>query len=188
MHFFGKGYAPFVTHYSSSDNGLTWTNASTIAEVPTPYMHFELAVNNEAEEGAIYILYRYRGEAFIVLSKDHGKTFGNSIYVGNSDFSSFRTVALDLCGLNGKGIVMSGANGRRHGDSYVRFLPLGYSYFRHLSYPFKRFHNAKLNTATAVCRYMGAKGYSIVFIEAASQKQTYFAHGVLTNPESLLTP
>eukprot|EP00826_Nyctotherus_ovalis_P037503 TRINITY_DN3421_c0_g1_i8.p1 TRINITY_DN3421_c0_g1~~TRINITY_DN3421_c0_g1_i8.p1 ORF type:complete len:193 (+),score=19.36 TRINITY_DN3421_c0_g1_i8:524-1102(+) len=134
IHLVGMAEGRKLCYKRSSDNGLTWSNDTVIAN--------DLAINNEAEEGAIYA----------VVSKDHGKTFTKPILINHSRYYWITVRALDLCGLNGKKLLFSGSSDYYYEHPHLRYLPSGSQHFLDLPFPFKKFRQGTFVNPTVACR------------------------------------
>lgn len=187
VHLFGVGLKERIMYRRSENHGLSWTKPYTAISEVKGVTQIKAATNTQAEEGGIYVQYRCEDKAHVIFSKDHGKTFRTSFRVGFDDFNVPFTRDLSMCGLDGKGIVLSGVSNKVFGDSYIQYLPLRnqYVYFRRLPYPFWKRRFGIFRDTAAVCRHMGSDEYSIVFIEHNPMIHVaYFAHGILKGPFS----
>lgn len=152
VHLFGMGYMGRVYHYNSSNNGAKWSHHYIMETGSKNDRKFNVAVNTQAQEGGVHMQYRYNKEARVMSSNNHGRNFGTPVRVGPDNSPALSSMALDLCGLDGKGIVLSGVSNYNYAESYIRYLPLGTQHFLNLPYPFEKISHGSLETTAVACR------------------------------------
>lgn len=175
LHAFARGKSGQVMYSHSTDNGKKWSKFKEIAYGRSNKNMIQVAMNDHAVEGRIYLQYDDSYESYIVWSDDHGTKFQGPVKVGASDRT---TEMIAVCGTGKKGILLSAHLHDSYEKSFIKaaIVPAKTINLKDLPYPFQR----RIHQQLIHCRHVESDTYHVTYLGADNNFDlAYVARGTL---------